>query len=335
MIDKKKILFVVHRYYPYPGGSEYYTQNMAEECVARGYEATVLTAQHKISHGKHNGVFVATDPANTLNLKWDLIVVHGDASMQNVVHVNSNNIRSPILYLIIKPGENDFIASGLKHSEYLGYSTSMDIQFIKDKGYSYKARRVRHGVKHEDCYSLIDFMKHEKPYFVSAGGFYPNKMMKELATAWEESKIDAELYIFGYGMLENAPSDTSKVKVIKEASKDNLMNTLRGAEGYIMNSSEEGFGLVLIEAMLNGIPWFAKNIAGARDMKEYGYIYNQETDLISFLEKAFCDDDRDWWNSIEMEFDEQVPFQFAMQNHLIQHTVDDIEDVIMEAAKSK
>ena len=42
-----RLLFVVHRYYPFPGGSEYYTAAMAEEALSRGHDVTVLTGEHQ------------------------------------------------------------------------------------------------------------------------------------------------------------------------------------------------------------------------------------------------------------------------------------------------
>ena len=36
-----KLLFVVHRYAPFPGGSEYYVQAMTEEALSRGHEDQV------------------------------------------------------------------------------------------------------------------------------------------------------------------------------------------------------------------------------------------------------------------------------------------------------
>jgi len=39
----KKILYVVHRYAPYPGGSENYVRDMAEETLRRGHDVTVFT----------------------------------------------------------------------------------------------------------------------------------------------------------------------------------------------------------------------------------------------------------------------------------------------------
>ena len=69
-----RLLFVVHRYAPYPGGSEYYVQNMAEEMLKRKHEVTVLAHEHK---GDYNGVIASNDYNTILNQPWDLIIVHG------------------------------------------------------------------------------------------------------------------------------------------------------------------------------------------------------------------------------------------------------------------
>ena len=69
-----RLLFVVHRYAPFPGGSEVNTQNMAEGMLARKHDVTVLAHEHQ---GDLNGVKVSNDYNTLLNQKWDLIIVHG------------------------------------------------------------------------------------------------------------------------------------------------------------------------------------------------------------------------------------------------------------------
>ena len=55
----KRLLFVVHRYYPYPGGSEYYVRDLAECAQRQGHDVTVLAGQHM---GDVNGVKLTNDP---------------------------------------------------------------------------------------------------------------------------------------------------------------------------------------------------------------------------------------------------------------------------------
>ena len=83
------------------------------------------------------------------------------------------------------------------------------------------------------------------------------------------------------------------------------------------NRNEEGFGLVLLEAMMNKTPWYARNIAGAKDMAEYGNIYNNETELINMLQQTTL-------NKID------EAYEYAMTNHTITQTVNDIEDILFE-----
>ena len=94
---------------------------------------------------------------------------------------------------------------------------------------------------------------------------------------------------------------------------------MANADAYIMNSYDDGFGLVLLEAMLNRTPWFARNISGARDMKNYGTIHNDETELMEMLRKFKRDDKK-----------VEDAFNYVMTNHTVRDSVNDIEDVLME-----
>lgn len=308
-----KLLYVVHRYYPFPGGSEYYVRDMAEESHRRGHEVTVLAHEHQ---GDQNGVTVTND-YQVLSNKWDLIIVHGgDVISQNIVHINAFVIRSPVVYMLIKPSESAACMHGMKYHRYVSYSTSMDIEHIKKHGYFSKARRVRHGIVPER--TIVPAKKYAKKTFVSAGGFYPHKAMVPLAEAFEKSGINGELHLYGYGEGPR-PAQSDKVKVFFGEPKESVMSAIAGADAYIMNSYEEGFGLVLLEAMMNKTPWFARNIAGAKDMAEYGHTYETEEQLMYHLELM---------KSLDTKVDSA--YNYVMANHTIVQTVNDIEDILSE-----
>jgi glycosyltransferase involved in cell wall biosynthesis len=311
-----KILYVVHRYAPFPGGSEYYVRDMAEESLKRGHEVAVLTQTHQ---GDLNGVRVSDDYQNILNEKWDLIVVHGsDVISQDIVHINSHQLQSPVCHMIIKPSDREIALHGMKHNRFLAYSTSMDIEHIKKHGYLHKARRVRHGVVPET--TIVPVVGQKKDIYVSAGGFYPHKAMIPLAEAFERSSLKGELHLYGY-IEGELPKETDRVKVFFGKSKAEVMSAINDAKAYIMNSYEEGFGLVLLESMLNHTPWFARNIAGAKDMATYGYTYETEEQLMYFLETM-----------PQLDAKVKDAYNYAMANHTIVQTVNDIEDVILEMA---
>jgi glycosyltransferase involved in cell wall biosynthesis len=310
-----RILFVVHRYAPYPGGSEYYVRDMAEECLSRGHDVTVLAHEHK---GNLNGVKVTND-YQILGQNWNLIVVHGgDVISQNTVHVNAYNIRrSPVVYMIIKPSESFVCMNGMKHHRFIAYSTSMDIDHIKKHNFLNKARRIRHGLSIKETVRAKN--KRPKTTFVSAGGFYPHKAMTPLADAFMKANIkDAELHLYGY-YAGPMPTETNNVKVFLGKSKDDVAQAIADADAYIMNSYEEGFGLVLLESMMNRTPWYARNIAGAKDMSAYGTVYDSEEQLMGMLSQ---------FERIDKAVEDS--YNYVMANHTIEQTVNDIEDILWE-----
>lgn len=317
-----KILFVVHRYFPYPGGSEYFVQWMAEGCVARRHDVTVLAHTHK---GDQNGVKLTSDYQVLVDQKWDLIVVHGgDCISQNVVHENAYYINkiAPVVYMIIKPSESAVCINGLNKHRYLGYSTSTDIEFLKEKNLLSRARRITHGIVPEITVKKKN-RDGSKFIAVSAGGFYPHKAMTPLAEAWMNclpNMSDIQLHLYGYGEEHLAPKISPNVYVHFNKTKDEVMQAIADADIYIMNSYEEGFGLVLLEAMANKTPWFARDIAGAKDLRDLGTIYTDEADLMKKI-KMYKRNDRKTEDA----------YNFVMSRYTINETVGDIENILLES----
>lgn len=315
-----KILFVVHRAAPYPGGSEYFVQDMAEEMLARGHEVWTLAETHQ---GDYNGVKMTSD-YNILVKPWDLIIVHGsDVISQNIVHANGYTIRehgNKVCYMIIKPSESPVSLNGLDQHTYVAYSTQKDIECIKKHGVLDKARRIRHGIVPKNTYGKPAMLKN-KHIYMSAGGFYPHKAMIPLARAFEDANIpNAELHLYGYGEGLTL-TDTDKVKWFKGKSKQEVMDAMISSDGYIMNSHEEGFGLVLLEAMMNRIPWYARAGSGAADeLSNYGTTYKDEAELISYLSNPY--------EILALGVQIRDAYDFVMANHTITQTCNDIEDIL-------
>ena len=116
------LLFVVHRY-GYPGGSEQYVRDMAEESFRRGHSVAVFAGEHT---GNIHGVLVTSD-TNIFARPWDLIIVHGgDVPVQNFVLSNAKLITSPILYLLVLPSNSPVCIQALRDCAFLGCSTNQD-----------------------------------------------------------------------------------------------------------------------------------------------------------------------------------------------------------------
>jgi hypothetical protein len=81
-----------------------------------------------------------------------------------------------------------------------------------------------------------------------------------------------------------------------------------------MHSHKEGFGLVLLESMLNKTPWASRNIAGAKLLKEFGFTYDNDDELVTYLKD---------FNGVPNTQIEDA-YSIVVINHLIKNTVDDI-----------
>lgn len=313
------LLFVVHRY-GWPGGSEYYTAAMAEESLRRGHNVAVFAGEHK---GDQNGIRVTNDP-NILLLKWDLIIVHGcdTNNAQDFVLQNAKNIPSSILYMIILPSNSQTALNALEHCLYLGWSTSDDINYLHEHNVGHKAVRVRHSINHNESLGKPGFKNNHNitsKMFLSCGGYWQNKKMKELALLFLKADIpDTVLVTTGYDNRFNLMPNNVPDKIINLLidDKSEVLSAISEADCYLMHSSQEGFGLVILESMLNKTPWIARHIAGPAMLKNFGKTYHTDDELILLLQNFNRDD-----------FDLDSSHQYIIDNHLIANTINDIENV--------
>jgi glycosyltransferase involved in cell wall biosynthesis len=314
-----RFLWVVHRYPPYPGGSEYYVQSMAEEALSRGHEVAVLAGEHQ---GAQNGVHV-TSQAEILAQPWDLIIVHGgDVGVQNFVLQNALAIPSKVLYMIILPSHSPICVKALNDCDYLGWSTPEDRAHIRGYGHADKAVRVRHGINIAQSQGQPGFKAKyniNKRMFLSCGGYWPNKKMRELAAVWREADLqDTVLVTTGYdNRMDLMPAVSDGIMPLLIDSKQDVLSAIHEADCYLMHSSQEGFGLVILESMLNKTPWIARKIAGAALLEQYGRTYTTDAQLINLL--------RDFEPDL---YDTDSAQEYVISNHSIANTIDDIEDVL-------
>ena len=323
-----RLCFVVHRYAPYQGGSEIFVQAMAEESLSRGHDVTVYTNTHK---GDLNGIRVSSDH-NILLEKYDLIIVHGgNCNSQDLVHLNAHQIPSPILYMLIMPSETPVCIQGLQKCKYIGCSSENDWAHVRKFGVLSKSYKVRHSVSLQSSVGIdgIFRMKYniarDKRIILSCGGFWQHKGMTELAQIIEDAELPDNVLLVLTGYNDDnryIPPQSSRVRPLILEDKVDVCNAMAAMDLYIMNSTEEGFGLVLIEAMLNKKPWISRNIAGASMLKKCGaggLTYETPTELKRLIENLD--------NTIS-KIDVDKNYKYAIENHLTSHTVNDIENLL-------
>jgi glycosyltransferase involved in cell wall biosynthesis len=318
----KRLLYVVHRYAPFPGGSENYVRDMAEESVKRGHEVWVFTGTHKGNN--INGVNVTSD-SSILGTPFDLIIVHGgDVGVQDFVLRQAQHIPSPILFMLILPSNSDLYKRASKNVAFVGCSTEEDWEWA-DVNCQGRGVQVRHGIDMKKAIGVDGFKKKfgiDTEYmFLSCGGYWQNKAMKELVDLFNQlGRTDVTMVTTGYSLDPSLiPQDSRYVKNLILDDRQDVLNALKEADLYVMHSFKEGFGLVLLEAMVNLTPWAARYNAGARLMRDYGFTYKEDQQLLQFM--------RDY--RTPKNYDVLIPRKrYAMENHLISNTVDDIMRLI-------
>ena len=300
------ICYVAHRYYPYPGGTEYYIKNLAEETLAQGHDVTVLAGQHR---GDQNGVRVTNDLNILVREHFDLVVVHGSGvAMQDSVLINARQIPSPVMFMIIRPEESKQIFPAMENSDYIACSTPTDWRFVKKYRQDHKAVQVTHSISPFD--KPLNNQRHNaygSPYVISVGGFWSHKGHKELSEGWTAEKT---LVMTGYNKDHNwipRPKPNQHVEFLEH--KDQVLEKIAGSDLLILNSQYEGFGLVLLEAMWNGVPWASTPIAGAEVLKDHGFVYNSLEELCEYVDKG---------EYIKSDI------EFVRENHLTDTTVKQI-----------
>ena len=125
-----------------------------------------------------------------------------------------------------------------------------------------------------------------KPYIVSVGGFWSHKGHKQLSERWS---VDNLLVMTGYNKDPNwTPDVANKTNqaVLFLEDKEDVLKYISGAELLVLNSEYEGFGLVLLEAIMNDTPWASTPIAGAEVLKDHGFVYNSLDELMEYVEKG-------------------------------------------------
>lgn len=274
-----RICYVAHRYYPFPGGTEYYVRDLAEETLKQGNQAYVFAGQHQ---GDQNGVKVTDDP-RILRENWDLIVVHGcGVPAQDFVLKNAQRYDSPVLFLIVRPEETSMMFEAMENAQYIGCSTRKDWEFVRKYKQDHKAVPVPHSINLANSNGNLGFRQKynisTKFMFLSSGGYWEHKNHLWLAEQMNEiAREDVTMVFTGYHKDYNqVPAETPFVTSFLFDDRQEVLNAIKEADLYILPSKDEGFGLVLLEAMWNETPWASFDTAGAETLTSMrGAVFEQ------------------------------------------------------------
>lgn len=282
------IAWVVHRYYPYPGGSENNVRNIAEAMVNLGHKVLVWAPTNQ---GNQNGVFVTDNHGYLADPSIDLVIIHGAGpGAQNFIIDNLSVLNKKSVYYIVKPEETPIHLRALQNCTYVAASTPEDYDFVKRHNVEHKTINVRYGILENEVYGQKTFrhkygLPRDKKMFLSCGGYWYNKGMKELAADFVKAgRKDSFLVTTGYNHdLNFMPQNSENVYNFILNDHRDVYNAMADADYYVMNSFEEGYGIVLIESMFNKLPWISRRIAAAKLFREYGVTYNSSDELVDII----------------------------------------------------
>ena len=294
-----KIAWVVHRYYPYPGGSENNVRNIAEAMVELGHEVMVWAPTNQ---GPQNGVFVTDNYGYLADPSIDLVIIHGAGpAAQNFIIDNLDAINKKSIYYIIKPEETPIHIKALEKCTYIAASTPEDYEFVDKYNVRHKTINVRYGVLPSEVFGVKTFRQKynlptDKKMFLSCGGYWYNKAMNELVEDFiKANRDDAFLVTTGYNNDPRyMPQNSENVYNFILDDHREVYNAMADADYYVMNSFEEGYGIVLLESMFNRLPWISRRIAAARLFSEYGLTYETSDELVDIIKNI--DNYKEYYN---------------------------------------
>lgn len=157
----------------------------------------------------------------------------------------------------------------LKEYEEVDYII-VDSTFIKESfelfDNSSKVHILTLGVDTEKYYPNYSKKQNSKFIALFVGGNWIRKGLKYLIKAWQEANLEnAELRIIGGNIYEYS---NKNIKFIGHV--DDIVKEYQNADVFILPSIEDGFALVVLEAMASGLPVIISNNVGAKDCVESG-----------------------------------------------------------------
>jgi hypothetical protein len=213
---------------------------------------------------------------------------------------------------------------GLADAKWIGCGTPQDWEHVNKHKVTDRCVAINLSLNEAHAFGLPGFREKygikTKNMFLTCGGYWPNKAMPELVEVFNKLNIpDTTLVLTGYDNRHGLmPQESEFIKPLMLEDKADVSAAMREADLYIMHSFEEGFGLVLVESMLNHTPWVARDIAGATMMKEFGHTYTTDTQLSDYLVN--------FKRPSEEKLDNA--YEYSVHNHTSKSSVDKILNLI-------
>lgn len=213
-----------------------------------------------------------------------------------IAHIHSDVGPSGILGFLLPLYKRVFLKPVLLSASKIVVPTLDYVNLISNK-YKVSLNKicvVPLGIDHTSFYqSSINMHKPARLLFVGRLQIQKNLplLVKSFHYLVNHSKLDVELNIVGDGedrekiyKLIKALGLTNRIHLLGKLQGKDLYKMYSSSDIFVLTSSYESFGIVLIEAMASGLPIVVSNIPSVRNV-----VVNEKTGLLSQLsEKDFA-----------------------------------------------
>jgi glycosyltransferase involved in cell wall biosynthesis len=215
-----------------------------------------------------------------------VVSFHGDA----VSNLGGNRVKKALYVPVIKALEQIV----LRQADLLMFVSTTDKDTIVERAHYNPADKIKviyNGVtprlKELAKAEPVTVAKHKKTVGYVGGLFAEGKGLSYLIRAFQKVKqelTDSALVIVGEGpdrrvLAELAENLNLKDDVIFIGYQENPLQYMKGFDLFVLPSTNEGFSLVLIEAIYVGTPAIASNVGGTPEVLGYEELLFEPRDV--------------------------------------------------------
>lgn len=308
-----EICFVTHRYPPQTGGVETHVAAVAERLVARGHQATVVTADRSgegFHRERRNGVRVrrhrSLAPGGAVHLAPGIArAVRRHAQTADVVHVHNYHslpftigglaaqdtrlvatphyhgasddpLRDRLLTLLHPVGRRV-----IRRADALTAVSEWERTQLADS-FGVDATVVPNGVSRER-FASVSPVAAQQPYLLTVGRLTPYKGIDHAIRALA-ALPDYELRVAGSGpareQLQRVADETGvtdRVEFLGYVPDERLPSLYAGATAHLSLSTHEAFGLTVAESIVAGTPVVVRTARALREWTDTDGVVGVET----------------------------------------------------------
>lgn len=245
------------------------------------------------------------------------VVINSIKDIESSIIISTRNEYNKLINKHSKRGNKLIAQLHCDHTQFKGYSkdikykyNNMDYLLLLNKELKNEVESMLIGCNQKvKCLAVPNFIQNKKTIegierkkqIISVGRLSPEKGFDRLLLIWKKFIVNNEDYI-----LKIVGDGHEKEKLIRLAQTLNISNSvvftgylnnnetvkeIQKSKIYVMTSVNEAFGIVLLEAVTQGIPIVAYDVrVGPRSIIKDGYngFLVKENDVETFIERLNC-----------------------------------------------